>query len=330
MRSKSRSQDLFRSMRGNVKLLVVRPPSSSYDQDLDLSQALKSCDLEEELKLNKNRLLSNSSKDSANNSGSIDRSSTGSSHSSSSSREKDDLFPAIKDENIMNKVRQKFSNNSSQSLELNSKFNQSECIYSTDSEFYYLDGKCKNIGDLFKNQGLQHQLNNNEKTEVRRGVIVDPVYEIIPEVLSEADELYCLPQDSKHVNITVSNKPDNNKSKMKSQEKLRSICRSVSSPMKMNEHLQNSKNKVKRSASSYRNAPDSADIVYTNINNLEQTMRDQQERLLSQFHPQQRPQFVAPPPPQHPPPPTLRQSSDKNKDKSFQAEHHWQWRIKVK
>ena len=46
MRSKSRAQELFRTLRGDVSLLVVRPPNSAqgYDDDLDnlldLSQSL--------------------------------------------------------------------------------------------------------------------------------------------------------------------------------------------------------------------------------------------------------------------------------------------------
>ena len=46
MRSKSRAQELFRTVRGDVSLLVVRPPppTEGYDDDLDnlldLSQSL--------------------------------------------------------------------------------------------------------------------------------------------------------------------------------------------------------------------------------------------------------------------------------------------------
>ena len=46
VRSKSRAQELFRTLRGDVSLLVVRPPNSAqgYDDDLDnlldLSQSL--------------------------------------------------------------------------------------------------------------------------------------------------------------------------------------------------------------------------------------------------------------------------------------------------
>ena len=38
MRSKTRAQELFRSVRGDVSLLVVRPPPASprgYEEDLD-------------------------------------------------------------------------------------------------------------------------------------------------------------------------------------------------------------------------------------------------------------------------------------------------------
>ena len=41
VRSKSRSQEMFRSLRGDIKLLVVRPPQTAYEHDLDLSTALK-------------------------------------------------------------------------------------------------------------------------------------------------------------------------------------------------------------------------------------------------------------------------------------------------
>ena len=41
VRSKSRSQEMFRSLRGDIKLLVVRPPQAAYEHDLNLSTALK-------------------------------------------------------------------------------------------------------------------------------------------------------------------------------------------------------------------------------------------------------------------------------------------------
>ena len=41
VRSKSRSQDMFRSLKGDIRLLVVRPPQPAYEHDLDLSAALK-------------------------------------------------------------------------------------------------------------------------------------------------------------------------------------------------------------------------------------------------------------------------------------------------
>merc|ERR1719471_1005988 len=256
----------------------------------------------------------------------MDRTSTGSSPSSpSSTREgKEETQPAAKPR-------------------------PSDCIYSTDSEFYYVDGKLREIDDFYREVRKAERLSEAPSL----GVVIDPVYEIIPEV-SDGDDLYCLPQDSK-----PSSKQENNKLRNRSQEKIKSICRSISSPMKMNEFLQN---KVKRSTSNYRQSDQlgvdiqswlpvnnnnnnsisqkssslrltsssvvgggssltlvppskpSSDIMYTNINNLQRTMRDQQEALLHQLH---QPQFVAPPPPSLPPP------------NQPETDQHWEWRIKV-
>ena len=283
------------------------------------------------------------------------------------------------------------------------------CLYSTDSEFYYVDGKLKEIDDFYREVRNAERLNeniknskNNKNNILANPVVIDPVYEIIPEV-SDGDELYCLPQDSRPDMANNINKTENKKIKLKSQEKIKSICRSISSPLKMNEFLQ-SNNKVKRSTSSYRqddcsmqqslqqgsvtadvsswlrqdsagarlqhpinnkpqsgnnsslrlfpdrsspgssltlvNHKPSSDIVYTNINNLERTMKDQQEKLLCQL---KQPQFVAPPPPQHPPPVAPPPSSSplvnheestsfmspSGTDTGTNADQHWEWRIKV-
>ena len=304
---------------------------------------------EEEYKaqLTKNRLSSTSSKDSGHTSGSMDRTSTGSSQSSQSSArdgKEEDLAPRPP-------------------LHTFSKSNQkpSDCMYSTDSEFYYVDGKLQEIDDFYREVKNAERLIEPGRENV--SVVIDPVYEIIPEV-SDGDELYCLPHDSK-----PSSKQENSKLRNKSQEKIKSICRSISSPMKMNEFLQN---KVRRSTSNYRQSDQqgvdikswlplnnnnnnnnnntvslqphvrsqqssslrltasslvgggssltllpskpSSDIMYTNISNLQRTMKDQQEALLHQLH---QPQFVAPPPPSQPPP------------SQPDTEQHWEWRIKV-
>ena len=246
---------------------------------------------------------------------------------------------------MITKVASKFNSNSAGQYLDSCKLPKSstgDCIYTTDSEFYFIDGdNCRNSRDFseFYHQNRVSKVSNNVKNllESSGPVVIDPVYEIIPEVLSEADDLYCLPQDSKHVNnvnISVSNKLDNNMPRLKSSgDKIRSICRSISSPMRMNEQ---SETKVKRSASSYKQhqgAELSSNIVYTNINNLERTMRDQQERLLSQFHHNHHqskpPQFVAPPPPQHPPPSSCNDKNEKSSSFPAGADQHWQWRIKV-
>merc|ERR1719341_3248241 len=67
--------------------------------------------------------------------------------------------------------------------------------------------------------------------------------------MSESDDMYCIPQDSKPRIIIQPQSPcRENKIKLKSQDKLKSLCRSISSPMKMNEFLLN---KVKRSTSNH-------------------------------------------------------------------------------
>ena len=365
-------------------------------------------------------MSSTSSKDSGHNSGSIDRTSTGSSQSSSSHEEnnfksKEELYPTGKD---IQQQPLSISPCLIKSAPIKN-ISTGDCIYSTDSEFYYVDGKLKEIDDFYREVKNAERLKENNKvnnlvTSRNAPVVIDPVYEIIPEC-SDADELYCLPQDSRPVIV------NNNKIKMKPQEKIKSICRSISSPLKMNEFLQSSnsqQSKVKRSTSSYRHnaadvsigswlrpadlqqhpsaaalqkhnnnnaavktpqngssslllkgssltlvsnnsgtakPPPSTDIVYTNINNLERTMRDQQEKLMCQINNQghQRPQFVAPPPPSHPPPapashPAPPASSTINssviqheQSTSFMtpsstvggqadSDQHWEWRIKVR
>merc|ERR1711892_1032893 len=84
-------------------------------------------------------------------------------------------------------------------------------------------------------------------TDVQKKYI-DPIYEMIPE-MSESDYMYCISQDSKpRIRIQPRCSLKENKCKLKSQERLKSLCRSISSPMKMNEFLLN---KVKRSTSNH-------------------------------------------------------------------------------
>ena len=157
------------------------------------------------------------------------------------------------------------------------------CNYSTDTEFYYVsalslgrkylntniknillqvDGKLREIDDFYREVRTRGELGPGPGV-----VMVDPVYEVIPEC-SDTEQLYTLPQDSRPV-LTVNNnnninrndnsgKSNSGKLRSKSHEKIKSICRSISSPLKMNEFLQpsgpssSSSGKVKRSASSYR------------------------------------------------------------------------------
>ena len=134
MESKARAQELFVTMRGAVRLLVVRPPAPA--------PASK-------------RLSSSSSKDSGHNSG------TASSKSSQSSAGEPAGVPG-KEENFL----------------------------STDSDFYYVDGKLKEINEFCREEAVQGTWQGG-------GIMVDPVYEMIAECgESEGDELYCLPQDS--------------------------------------------------------------------------------------------------------------------------------------
>ena len=158
------------------------------------------------------------------------------------------------------------------------------CNYSTDTEFYYVsalslgrkylntnienillqvDGKLREIDDFYREVRTRGELGPGPGV-----VMVDPVYEVIPEC-SDTEQLYTLPQDSRPV-LTVNNNNNNHnnnsgktnsgKLRSKSHEKIKSICRSISSPLKMNEFLHPSapsgpssgSGKVKRSASSYR------------------------------------------------------------------------------
>ena len=261
------------------------------------------------------------------------------------------------------------------------------CIYSTDTEFYYVDGKLREIDDFYREV---RSAECRKMTEDHRVPGPDPVYEIIPEA-SDGDELvYCVPQDSRAAT--------RHKNQRSPHEKIKSICRSISSPMKMNEFLhQGQLGRVRRSVSNYRHTAGHGDcsaglqsgawawgdepqlqqsvsnnnnishiskpgtssagsslrlhaaansqgssltlvssrdqakdkhnpeIVYTNINNLEKTIRAQQERLLAS----RQPQFRAPPPPQQPPPGDTEHETSTSFMTGEQREQHWEWRIKV-
>ena len=124
-----------------------------------------------------------------------------------------------------------------------------------------VDGKLREIDDFYREVRTRSEFGPGPGV-----VMVDPVYEVIPEC-SDTEQLYTLPQDSRPV-LTVNNnninhnhnsgKTNSGKLRSKSHEKIKSICRSISSPLRMNEFLHPSSGpssgsgKVKRSASSYR------------------------------------------------------------------------------
>merc|ERR1712106_408033 len=73
-------------------------------------------------------------------------------------------------------------------------------------------------------------------------------------------------------------------------------------------------------------------IVYTNIDNLERTIRAQQEKLMHQIN--QKTKFIAPPPPMHPPP-SLNHHEKSTSFMTDQPDHrekdsNWEWKIKVR
>ena len=395
------------------------------------------------------RLSSTSSKDSGHNSGTIDRSTTASSNSASSktSEEEEGKKRRIEEQEEEGRRRRSEEENSDPpSLTVNKSPThhlKSDLLYSTDSEFYYVDGKLEQISDFYrelKHRGLpdQNHIANNvaNNMDSMNNFIIDPIYEMIPEG-SEAEELYCLPQDSRlqAVNSTRQCSASPSRPKfVKSQEKLRSLCRSISSPMRMNEYLMS---RVKRSNSNHSetasnqavdvhtwlrgeggmqqqqnegherlrqqpshvsegnervrqlnerssrrdNEPslrlgsatnatsgstlslvppneqkqsNSGGIVYTNLDNLERTIRLQQERLLREREEERlmRPKFSAPPPPNHPPPhlntslpathqtaappPPLALPSGHELATAFRGESNrdtsgtWEWKIKVR
>ena len=398
------------------------------------------------------RLSSTSSKDSGHNSGTIDRSTTASSNSASSktSEEEEGKKRRIEEQEEEGRRRRSEEEKSENppSLTVNKSPThhlKSDLLYSTDSEFYYVDGKLEQISDFYrelKHRGLpdQNHIANNvaNNMDSMNNFIIDPIYEMIPEG-SEAEELYCLPQDSRlqAVNSTRQCSASPSRPKfVKSQEKLRSLCRSISSPMRMNEYLMS---RVKRSNSNHSetasnqavdvhtwlrgeggmqqqqnegherlrqqpshvsegnervrqlnerssrrdNEPslrlgsatnatsgstlslvppneqkqsNSGGIVYTNLDNLERTIRLQQERLLREREEERlmtRPKFSAPPPPNHPPPhhlntslpathqtaappPPLALPSGHELATAFRGESNrdtsgtWEWKIKVR
>eukprot|EP00090_Calanus_glacialis_P000236 TRINITY_DN10158_c0_g1_i1.p1 TRINITY_DN10158_c0_g1~~TRINITY_DN10158_c0_g1_i1.p1 ORF type:complete len:718 (-),score=134.38 TRINITY_DN10158_c0_g1_i1:87-2240(-) len=426
VKTKQKAQEMFIAIKGDISLLVVRPPANGdcYEEDLDnlldvsehigdkflseeYAEHILRGDLNELLSrkriLSKNRLSSTSSKDSGHNSGTIDRSTTNSSNSASSkisSKSVDDMFSKAKDDHDVN-----FPSRKSNMLG-----DSKGSIYSTDSEFYYVDGKLKDISEFYKEMKSRGVRSSDHLVTDIQNNYIDPIYEMIPE-MSESDDMYCIPQDSKPRIIIQPQSPcRENKIKLKSQEKLKSLCRSISSPMKMNEFLLN---KVKRSTSNHNHnmlnecnnkqptndkekhfdvqtwlretekskvlisnqmqcpepslrlnssnhpsgstlslvvansshssnsnksaktmsaPPADSGIVYTNIDNLERTIRAQQEKLLNQIN--QQPKFIAPPPPMHPPP----SPNHHEQSTSFmtdQADHrendsNWEWKIKVR
>jgi len=425
VKTKQKAQEMFIAIKGDISLLVVRPPAHGdcYEEDLDnlldVSEHISDKFISEEYAehilrgdlndiisrkriLSKNRLSSTSSKDSGHNSGTIDRSTTNSSNSASSkvsSKSVDDMFSKAKDDHDVS-----FPSSKSNMLG-----ESKASIYSTDSEFYYVDGKLKDISEFYKEMKFRGVRSGDHLFPDIQNNYIDPIYEMIPE-MSESDDMYCVPHDSKPRIIIQNQSPcKENKIKVKSQEKLKSLCRSISSPMKMNEFLLN---KVKRSASNHNQdmltdcntrqpsntkekhfdvqtwlretekskapissqipvpehslrlntsnhpsgstlslviansshstnnsnksavtistPPADTGIVYTNIDNLERTIRAQQEKLLNQVN--QKPKFIAPPPPLHPPP-TLNhheQSTSFMTDHRDNTDSNWEWKIKVR
>ena len=264
VKTKQKAQEMFISIQGDISLLVVRPPANGdcYEEDLDnlldVSEHIGDKFISEEYAehilrgdlndiisrkriLSKNRLSSTSSKDSGHNSGTIDRSTTNSSNSASSkisSKSVDDMLSKVKDDHDVN-----FPSKKSNMLG-----DSKGSIYSTDSEFYYVDGKLKDISEFYKEMKFRGVRSSDHLVTDIQNNYIDPIYEMIPE-MSESDDMYCIPQDSKPRIISQNQSPyKENKVKLKSQEKLKSLCRSISSPMKMNEFLLN---KVKRSTSNH-------------------------------------------------------------------------------
>jgi len=414
---------------------------------LDLSEEVttRSRDEERAREVSKNRLSSTSSKDSGHNSGTIDRSTTASSNSASSktSEEEEGKKRRMEEEEEGRRRRSEGEEKSEPPSTVNKSPThhlKSDLLYSTDSEFYYVDGKLEQISDFYrelKHRGLpdQNHIANNvaNNMDSMNNFIIDPIYEMIPEG-SEAEEVYCLPQDSRLQAVSSTRQSSASPSRpkfVKSQEKLRSLCRSISSPMRMNEYLMS---RVKRSNSNHSETPSNqavdvhtwlrgegglqqqnegherlrqqpshaadgnervrqmnerssrrdnepslrlgatnatsgstlslvppnleqkqgSGIVYTNLDNLERTIRLQQERLLREREEERltRPKFSAPPPPSHPPPhlntglppthqpaappPPLPLPSGHELATAFRGESNrdtsgtWEWKIKVR
>jgi len=419
VKTKQKAQEMFITIKGDISLLVVRPPANGdcYEDDLDdlldlsehigekffsegLREQINKSDASKGLSCkqiaSKNRLSSTSSKDSGHNSGTIDRSTTNSSNSASSklsSKSVDDMLSKAKDDH------DELLHNSKSSIPSYTKGS----LYSTDSEFYYVDGKLKDISEFYKEMKFRGVRSFDHVSPDIQNNYIDPIYEMIPE-MSENDDFYCLPQDSKPQTVIPNQSSlEDNRIRLKSYEKIKSLCRSISSPMRMNELLLN---KVKRSTSNHTHNmlndcnnmfpnyeekhsnvqtwlkeagksntqhPESSlrlhsashsngsnltfiaaspshsnnsnktakseseptadfGIVYTNIDNLERTIRDQQEKLLNQIN--QKPKFIAPPPPMHPPP-SLNQHEQSTSFTTNMTDHrendpNWEWKIKVR
>ena len=324
------------------------------------------------------RLSSTSSKDSGHNSGTIDRSTTASSNSASSKGSEEERRRSEEEESHKSDPLPKSCRSPARNV-------KSDLAYSTDSEFYYVDGTPEQISDFYrelKDRGVEENHLSHFSHINSTGNYIDPIYEMIPEG-SEVDELYCLPQDAPLANSRDVHRSSSSPSRptfTKSQEKLRSLCRSISSPMRMNEYLMS---RVKRSSSNHstgeqepptsspvdvttwlkeakkeslappRNCQtepslrlgagqragstlslvvperNNGGIVYTNLDNLERTIRLQQERLLREREEERlRPKFSAPPPPCHPPP-----AGGHELATSFRGEGStgtWEWKVKVR
>ena len=92
-------------------------------------------------------------------------------------------------------------------------------IYSTDSEFYYVDGKLKDISEFYKEINFKGVRSSNHFVTDVQNNYIDPIYEMIPE-MSESDDMYCNPRDSKPRKMFQRQSPlKENTLKLKSQKK---------------------------------------------------------------------------------------------------------------
>ncbi len=392
VKTKAQAQDIFQSSHGNISFLVARPPGHQYtchldEDDLDDSQeaaeeaALLGCDTvprEDEALSNRNSFGTNGS--SGGDSFMLDANDSRDSRSSKTTSH-DSGHADL---------------NTSKSSKSNSSVGSKDII---DKELYYVDKKLKDIRMDCEAITAKHNLRPSMSLSLHMQPN-EPIYETIPEVSENDEQVYALPFDNLRHNALVSpvrsnkkaqfcedmtssrakqhpqmvrsvslNKYDKNKNNVidpddphreaKLKEVEHWLKQSLNSEGQQQKKQQSNKGPTLQLSSLKSQGsglslitpalnkrkpvqrkvigkmplkgtmprPQSltaTDTMITDIENLEATMRLQQEMLKQEGSGNKKTTpatFQAPPPPSVPPPPIPNNNSDEN---------NWEWKVKIR